>query len=86
MLVIGFRDTDNHMVSKDLDIETSEDPRKIHDLLKKETDGFDFTHIVLVENDEVIANYLDGEDFDLSEEDVDDDDLGDEELDLSDED
>jgi hypothetical protein len=85
MLVIGFRYDVNHMISKDLDIDSSEDPRKVHDLLKKETDGCDFSHIVLVENDEVVADYLEGEDFELSETDSDDD-LDDEELDLSDED
>jgi predicted transcriptional regulator len=76
MLVIGFRDSDNAMSSKEIDIEATDSPRKIHDLLKKET-GMDYSRIVLIEDDTVVAEFTDQEDYDLSvddEEDIDNDD------------
>lgn len=87
MLVIGFRDIDNHSFSKELEVETTDDPKKVHDLLKKEANGLDFSSILLIENDEVIASYVDTEDYDLSDDDAEDDAISpDDELDFSDED
>ena len=69
MLVIGFNSKDNSSFARniagiDLDIDS---PRHIHDLLKAAANGTDFTHIVLVEEDTVIAEFSDEEDYDLTE-------------------
>jgi hypothetical protein len=68
MLVIGFQSDDNSVVSHELDVDPDIDsPRKIHDLLKKKAHGQDFSSIVCVQDDAVIASFVDSEDYDLSE-------------------
>ena len=68
MLVIGHNSKENAAHSKqincDLDIDS---PRKVHDLLKKANGGIDFSYIICVEDDTVVATFHDGEDYDLSE-------------------
>jgi hypothetical protein len=69
MLVIGFRakDKSHHsVVWDDIDLDV-DSPRRIHDRLKKEANGLDFDHIVCVEDDTVVAEYTDEEDYDLTE-------------------
>lgn len=77
--MIGFVDGQNLIFSHELDLDPDVDsPRKIHDALKKESkQSADFTSIVCVQDDEVIATYMDGDDYDLTddeEEDSDDED------------
>lgn len=68
MLVIGFKAKDNSSFNHELDIDpTIDSPRHIHDLLKKAANGADFGHIVVVENDTVVAEFSDEEDYDLTE-------------------
>jgi hypothetical protein len=68
MLVIGFKSKDNSSFNHELDIDpTIDSPRHIHDLLKKAANGADFGHIVVVENDIVVAEFSDEEDYDLTE-------------------
>lgn len=68
MLVIGFKAKDNSSFNHELDIDpTIDSPRHIHDLLKKAANGADFGHIVVVENDVVVAEFSDEEDYDLTE-------------------
>ncbi len=72
MLVVGIshseKSKDKTVVHRDLDIDPDVDsPRKIHDRLKKEAGG-DFDIVIVIENDEVLDTYANGEDYDLSEE------------------
>jgi hypothetical protein len=72
MLVIGVshseKTKDKTVVHRELDIDPDVDsPRKIHDLLKKQAGG-DFDIVVVIENDEVVETFANGEDYDLSEE------------------
>lgn len=67
MLVIGFG-KDKSVHSHELDIDpTIDNPRYIHEQLKKTANGQDFDTIVVVENDAVVAEYSDEEDYDLTE-------------------
>jgi hypothetical protein len=87
MLVIGFRAKDKSHYSVVMDIDLDIDsPRRIHDLLKKEANGLDFDHIVCVEDDAVVAEFTDEEDYDLTEppEDDDEEDVDEEHLDEDD--
>jgi len=96
MLVIGFRQEDNHTAHRSLNIDTDLDPRKAHDALKKACGGAEFSTIMLIDDSEVAATYVEGEDYDLGDAvedeldvaddaiDIEDDDLDDEELSLDD--
>jgi|ERR1700722_2122134 len=80
MLVIGFRDGENFTFAHTIDMDPDVDsPRKIHDALKKAANGADFSTIVCVIDEEAVGIYVDGEDFDLTDEDEEDDDIDDEE-------
>lgn len=73
MLVIGVL-ADRTIISFDLEVDLDDDsPRKIHDSLKQETNSTKgFVQIICVEDDEVVATYTDEDDYDLTEETIDD--------------
>ena len=76
MLVIGFNNS--KVVYKDLDVDPDIDsPNKIYSALKKATKTSVST-IVCVDGDEVVATFIDEEDFDSSDIEEDDDDLSEE--------
>jgi hypothetical protein len=67
VLVIGFK-PDNSHASRELDVDpTIDSARKIHDLLKKATDGSDYSVIVCIEDDKEVASFVEYEDYDLSD-------------------
>jgi len=81
MLVLGFKDGENHTSHHILDVDPDIDsPQKIHDTLKKASNGMDFTTIVCISDEEVLAVYVNEEDYDLSEEPEDADESIDDEL------
>jgi hypothetical protein len=85
MLVIGFRDGENFTYSHTLDMDPDVDsPRKIHDALKKAANGIDFSTIVCVIDDEVVGTFVDGEDYDLTDEAEEEEELPDDEEDIDD--
>lgn len=83
MLVIAFDSDRNAHVSCDLDIDPEQDtPRKIISLLEKRRCKGRFSIIVCIEGDEEVASFVDGVDYDLSDEDdLDDEDELDEDVD-----
>lgn len=73
MLVIGIQEN-NTPFHSDLDVDPDVDsPRSIHDQLMKKAGGITFVHILCVEEDVVVAEYMDQEDYDLSVDEGDDD-------------
>lgn len=81
MLVIGVQ-PDNTPFHSELDVDVDIDsPRQIHDALMKKAGGITFTHIICIEDDTVVGEYMDQEDYDLTvdedEDDSDDDDSDD---------
>jgi hypothetical protein len=69
MLVIGINSDPNtppFHTKLDLDIDT-DSPRKIHDLLSKKANGTTFSHILCVEDDDIVLEIADEDDYDLSD-------------------
>lgn len=66
MLVIGIPEN-NLPFHSDLEIDPDIDsPRKIHDMLMKEANGIVFVCVMCIEEDTVVAEFFDQEDYDLS--------------------
>ena len=76
MLVIGIG-SKKQISSKDINVEPDVDsPQKIHDQLKKATSSGDsFDVIICIEDDEIVATYTDGEEYDTSDSSAEDDDI-----------
>lgn len=69
MLVVGVQG-DGVPFYSDVDIDPDVDsPRNIHNLLMKKANGKTFVHILCIENDEVVAEFSDEVDYDLSDKD-----------------
>jgi hypothetical protein len=67
MLVIGIQQDGTPFYS-DLDVDADTDsPRSIHDLLSKKAKGALFEHILCIEEDVVVADFINQEDYDLTE-------------------
>ena len=64
MLIIGIL-PDKTVISRDLDVDIEQDnPQKIHDALQEASSWSDsFEQIICVEDDEIVATYLDNDDY-----------------------
>ena len=73
MLVIGFSVSGPTSFTANLSVDPDEDsPQEIHDALSVEADGMQFNLIVVVNKDEVVAEYS-SDDGDFTTDDLDDD-------------
>lgn len=80
MLVVGVQG-DGVPFYSDIDVDPDTDnPHHIHNLLMKKANGKTFVHLLCIEDDEVIAEFSDEVDYDLSDKD-DEDESMDEDLD-----
>jgi hypothetical protein len=85
MLVIGFKGEDNFVFSRTLDVDPDADsPLKIHKALSKELDKgvTTFNTIVCIDNDEVVAQFYEGEDYEVDDDSDEDDDTTEDDEDL----
>lgn len=73
MIVIGFSSKDNSVFSHKLEEDQDKDePQTIHNFLSKKAKGKRFDQIIILDDEEMVDQFVAGEDYDVDLEDEDD--------------